>query len=59
MKYIKWFLKSLVFGIVFLFIFNLVGRFINLNIPINLITILIVGILRIPGAVILLVLSYI
>lgn len=59
MKYIKWFLKSLVFGIVFLFIFNLVGRFINLNIPINFLTIMIVGTLRIPGAVILLVLSYI
>ncbi|MBQ3002084.1 MAG: pro-sigmaK processing inhibitor BofA family protein [Bacilli bacterium] len=59
MKYIKWFLKSLVFGIVFLFVFNLVGRFINLNIPINFLTIMIVGTLRIPGAVILLVLSYI
>lgn len=59
MKYIKWFLKSLVFGIVFLFVFNLVGRFLNLNIPINFLTIMIVGTLRIPGVVILLVLSYI
>ncbi len=47
--FFKWTLKSFLFGIVTLFIFNFIGSFINLNIPVNIITILIIGILRIPG----------
>ncbi|MGM9899946.1 MAG: pro-sigmaK processing inhibitor BofA family protein [Bacilli bacterium] len=45
----KWILKSFLFGIVTLFIFNFIGSYINLNIPVNIITIFIIGILRIPG----------
>lgn len=57
MKYVKWAIKSLLFGVVFLFLFNLIGRYINLNIPFNVWSLLIVGTLRIPGAVILIILQ--
>lgn len=57
MKYLKWAIKSLLFGIVFLFVFNFVGVYINMNIPINVWTILIVGGLKIPGAIILLIMN--
>lgn len=46
---IKWTLKSALFGLATLFVFNFIGSYINLNIPVNIITILIIGILRIPG----------
>lgn len=48
---LKWTLKSFLFGIVILFLFNFIGSYFNLNIPINVFTLLIVGILRIPGLV--------
>lgn len=47
----KYMVKSLLIGIVTLFIFNFIGSYFNLNIPINIFTLLIVGILRIPGLV--------
>lgn len=49
LNFVKWALKSFLFGIVTLFIFNFLGSYISLNIPVNIITILIIGILRIPG----------
>lgn len=49
LNFLKWTLKSFLFGIVTLFIFNFLGSYISLNIPVNIITILIIGILRIPG----------
>jgi inhibitor of the pro-sigma K processing machinery len=54
MKYLKWMLKSILFGIVALFIFNFIGQYFNLNIPVNVFTILIIGTLKIPGLVALL-----
>ncbi|MBQ8292994.1 MAG: pro-sigmaK processing inhibitor BofA family protein [Bacilli bacterium] len=51
MKYFKWFLKSILFGIIFLFVFNFIGQYINVNIPINIWSILIVGCLKVPGAI--------
>lgn len=36
-------------GSLILFLFNLVGQFINLNIPLNLVTALFVGMLGVPG----------
>lgn len=48
---LKWSLKSFLFGIIILFLFNFIGSYFNLNIPINVFTLLIVGILRIPGLV--------
>lgn len=49
LKLLKWILQSFLFGIVVLFVFNIIGSFVNLNVPINIYTLLIVGILRIPG----------
>ena len=54
MKYLKWILKSILFGIVALFVFNFIGQYFNLNIPVNVFTILIIGTLKIPGLVALL-----
>ena len=54
MKYLKWLLKSILFGIIALFIFNFIGQYFNLNIPVNVFTILIIGTLKIPGLVALL-----
>lgn len=51
LNFLKYTVKSLLIGIVVLFIFNFIGSYFNLNIPINIITLLIVGILRIPGLV--------
>ena len=54
-KFLKWLLQSFLFGIVILFVFNFVGSFFNLNVPINIYTLLIVGMLRIPGLAIILI----
>ncbi|HHU23750.1 MAG: pro-sigmaK processing inhibitor BofA family protein [Bacilli bacterium] len=55
LKFLKWLIKSLVFSIVTIFVFNLIGVYINANIPVNIWTILIIGILRIPGLVMILI----
>jgi inhibitor of the pro-sigma K processing machinery len=59
MRFIKWFLKSILFGIVLIFIFNIIGVYFNLNIPVNVWTILIVGVLKVPGLIMILILSII
>lgn len=51
LNFLKYMIKSLLIGIIVLFIFNFIGSYFNLNIPINIFTLLIVGILRIPGLV--------
>lgn len=50
-KMVKWIIESILLGLGILFIFNLIGVYININIPINIFTVLIVGFLRIPGLV--------
>jgi inhibitor of the pro-sigma K processing machinery len=59
LKGIKWVIESLLFGLVLIFLFNIIGVYVNLNIPINIWTILVVGILRIPGLAMLAILSII
>lgn len=51
MKFVKWLVKSLVISLVLLFAINLLGSFININIPVNVYTIVIISILRLPGAI--------
>lgn len=51
LSFTKWILKCLLLGIVILFVFNFVGSYLNMNIPVNIFTILLIGILRIPGLV--------
>lgn len=53
MKVFKWFMKSLVICLILLFVFNVIGAYINLNIPINIWTILITFFLRLPGIIVL------
>jgi pro-sigmaK processing inhibitor BofA len=55
MKYIKWILKSIALALLFIFITNIIGVYININIPINIWTVLIVSIFRIPGIIILII----
>lgn len=54
-SFIKWILKCILLGIVVLFVFNFIGSYLSLNIPVNIFTILIIGILRIPGLVVILI----
>ena len=55
MKVIKWILKSIIISLLLLFVNNVLGTYINVNIPINIWTILIVGVFRIPGIIILII----
>ena len=48
-----------ILGAVILFLFNLVGGFLNLSIPINALNALITGVLGIPGVILLLILQWI
>jgi len=57
LKNIKWVIKNILIGLVLLYVVNFLGVEVNMFIPINIITILIVGFLRIPGLIILLILS--
>ncbi|QVK21220.1 pro-sigmaK processing inhibitor BofA family protein [Mycoplasmatota bacterium] len=51
--FLKGLLTTIAFGTISLFILNMIGVYVNFNIPINLINILIVGILRVPGIILL------
>lgn len=55
MKVIKWILKSSIISLLLLFVTNVLGTYINVNIPINIWTILIVGVFRVPGIIILII----
>lgn len=55
MKVIKWVLKSIIISLLLLFVTNVLGTYININIPINIWTILIVGVFRVPGIIILII----
>lgn len=55
MKYIKWLLKSIIIALVLIFITNIIGVYININIPINIWTIFIVSIFRVPGIIFLII----
>lgn|GEM_PF-719060 len=53
--FLKWLLKSLAIALAIIFGINIVGSFININIPVNLWTILFVTLFRLPGAIILII----
>ena len=55
MKYIKWVIKSLILAIVLLFAVNVCGRYININIPINVYTLFIAGVFKVPGIIVLII----
>lgn len=51
MKLIKWLVKNMLLGLVMLYIINILGVYVDINIPINLATIFIAGTLRLPGLI--------
>lgn len=55
LKAIKYIVKSLAIGIVSILLFNLLGQFINLSLPINPLAICLIGFFRLPGFIILLI----
>lgn len=55
LKTIKYILKSVVIGVVSVLIFNLIGQFVNLSLPLNLLSILLIGFFRLPGFIVLLI----
>lgn len=55
MKFVKWFFKSLFIAIILIFATNLIGSFININVPVNIWNILIITFLRIPGIIIIII----
>ncbi|HHX00550.1 MAG TPA: hypothetical protein GX740_04525 [Acholeplasmataceae bacterium] len=54
-KFFKWLFKSLFIALIIIFTVNLLGSFININIPVNFWTILIITLFRLPGAIILII----
>ena len=56
MKYFKWLIKSLLFGVITLLVFNYIGVYVNLNVPMNIYTILVISFLRLPGLCMLIIL---
>lgn len=55
MKYIKWIVKSLLIAIILLFITNISLRFVNINVPINIYTITLVTIFKVPAIIVLII----
>lgn len=54
-KFIKWLLKSVAIALLLIFSINLIGSLININIPLNIWTMLIITLFRLPGAIILMI----
>lgn len=55
MKFIKWLFKSILIALILIFVINILGVYIGINIPVNFWTIIIVGLFRLPGAIILII----
>lgn len=48
-------IKSILFALITLFLINVIGQSFNFYIPINIYTVLLVGLLRLPGLIIILI----
>ncbi len=51
----KYLIKSLIIGVASVLLFNLVGQFIGISLPFNLLSILLIGFFRLPGFIVLLI----
>jgi inhibitor of the pro-sigma K processing machinery len=51
---LKKIIRDLLIGIIGIIIINLLGQYINLHIPLNILTILLVGVFRVPGLILIL-----
>lgn len=54
LKAIKYIIKSIIIGVVSILLINLVGQFFSFRLPITILSIFLVGFLRLPGLLILL-----
>lgn len=54
-KTIKYIIKSIIIGVTTIILFNLVGQFIGLSIPFNILSIVLIGFFRLPGFIVLLI----
>ena len=52
---IKELFKSILFGIIGILLINLLGQFFQFHIPFNILNILLLGIFRIPGLIVILI----
>lgn len=55
MKFIKWLLKSVLIALIIIFTVNIIGSYFQFNIPLNIWTIIIISLFRVPGAIILII----
>ena len=56
LKTIKYLFKSVIIGVVSVLVFNLIGQFVNISLPLNLLSIILIGFFRLPGFIVLLIL---
>ena len=54
-KTIKYVIKSIVIGITTIILFNLIGQFVGLSIPFNILSVVLIGFFRLPGFIVLLI----
>ncbi len=54
-KTLKYTIQSILIGVVSVLLFNLVGQFIHISIPFNLLSIGLIGFFRLPGFIVLLI----
>lgn len=57
MKRIGWLIKRFIIGVFAIYIFNIIGVYFNVSVPLNYITSFITGILGVPGFVLVYVLT--
>ena len=54
-KTIKYVIKSIVIGVTTIILFNLIGKFVGLSIPFNILSVVLIGFFRLPGFIVLLI----
>jgi hypothetical protein len=54
-KTIKYIIKSIVIGVTTIILFNLIGQFVGLSIPFNILSVVLIGFFRLPGFIVLLI----
>lgn len=55
MKIVKFIAKSILIGVVSILLFNLIGQFFNIKLPLSILSIILIGFFRLPGFLILLI----
>lgn len=50
-KKIRYIIESIIIGVFGILLFNLIGQFLNIHIPFNILFIFLIGFLRLPGLI--------